>query len=1389
MSNNQAIIGELKKQIQKYLEEHQEDDVHELNNDDLKQSITINYPKLEEFNENLAQDLANSPEKWITNAKAALEDYDNTDIENPRILVQGYDRFNPAIQNLRDKHLGKLVQLDGTVSKSTGILPKADIAAFECQQCGAITRVKQPLDSDLEYPVVCSGDDCENRTERYFRINPSASDTINFRKIEIQEPPENTSGGQTPETETFTVKGKIADNVTAGDNVTATGIYRASDQGSTSIFRTYVKGVNIVPEEQEFEELEISDEDEKQIKELSQKPEIYDTLRDSIAPNLYDLVKEKEAILYQLFRGVRKTEMDGTNVRGDIHTLLVGDPGTGKSVYNVNKIILPDGRRKNIGDFVEQNLTKPRVDEDGDIYQRTDGRDLEVLAMDKDGEIEPRSVEAIWKKKPQDKAYKIQLADGRRLTSSKTHPIFTTDGNAHIKHIKAKDVKEGEFIAVPRNIDYKANLHLPSDDVYDVSNNSDPVSVPENWTEEIAEFLGLIIGEGNVSGNSITVKNKDERLIEVFEEGIKQFGLNTTPRREDKRDGICEVSKTSVNLVSFLEDLDESLLKNSRGKRVPSPIFSAPENIRKAFVRAYVDGEVHVDGAGRREFNVGSMSKDLLHDVQRLLDTFGIPSRVKTRSNKSTDEGESYRLRVTGQAFDKYVEEVGFVSERKQDTAEEITEDMDTYNSNVDIVPDVGGVIEETREMLGMTQHDFSMPRTNVHGVEYEGKNPNRETLQTMVDDMVQKLDVLRGVMEIDESVVDWETVDGFREFANISQSDITERMDLTQTGYGYHTRKNPRSRDQKTVQAFKSWKEIMDDQLHTAHENLIRLESLAWGDIRWEKVESIEEIECDDEWMYDLQIEETHNYIANGIMSHNSQLLRYASRLAPRGVMTSGQGVSEAGLCVGPDTEVTINGKSRVISNVVQEGIEEPVETPTAIEADGMDTISANYGDGIVSSEVSHLWRMPEQEGVRISLSDGKEVTISNNTPVISSYQNGNYEWRDGGDIEVGDQIGVLPQTDDLRSVDHGEITWSEVVDVEDVTTEMYDLTTTEGNFCANDVIVHNTAAAVRDSEFGGDDKWTLKAGALVLADQGLACVDEIDKMDASDRSSMHEGLEQQTISVAKAGINSTLKSRCTLLAAANPKDGRWNEFDPVPAQIDLEPALVSRFDMIFAPEDERTEERDTKLANHILSTNLRGQQLEAGEDPDDDTEEVEPEIAPDLFKKYVAYSRQNCNPVMTEEAMEFIKDFFVSIRAEGEEEGAIPVTARKIEGIVRISEAAARIQLSDRVQKEHAERARDIVMESLKDVGYDEEAGRFDVDMTETNQSTSQRNRRNTLVEVIEENQDEGEDGAPRDLIIEIMTEEYDFEEDKVEFDLRKMGRDGEQVYEPSNGEFAPL
>ncbi len=179
-------------------------------------------------------------------------------------------------------------------------------------------------------------------------------------------------------------------------------------------------------------------------------------------------------------------------------------------------------------------------------------------------------------------------------------------------------------------------------------------------------------------------------------------------------------------------------------------------------------------------------------------------------------------------------------------------------------------------------------------------------------------------------------------------------------------------------------------------------------------------------------------------------------------------------------------------------------------------------------------------------------------------------------------------------------------------------------------------TATAVKD-EFG-EGRWTLEAGALVLADMGVAAVDEMDKMEKGDRSALHEAMEQQSISVAKAGITATLKSRCALLGAANPKYGSFDMFGDLSDQINMPPSLLSRFDLIFIMTDQPEQKRDLAIAEHILKAHSTGELIAQHKKTPIPgcTEEyilqqltpVMPDIDPSLFRKYVAYAKRSCYP-----------------------------------------------------------------------------------------------------------------------------------------------------------------
>jgi replicative DNA helicase Mcm len=279
-------------------------------------------------------------------------------------------------------------------------------------------------------------------------------------------------------------------------------------------------------------------------------------------------------------------------------------------------------------------------------------------------------------------------------------------------------------------------------------------------------------------------------------------------------------------------------------------------------------------------------------------------------------------------------------------------------------------------------------------------------------------------------------------------------------------------------------------------------------------------------------------------------------------------------------------------------------------------------------------------------------------------------------------------------------------------------------------------TAAAVKDDFAGG--RWVLEAGMLVLADGGMAVIDELDKMSPDDRSAMHEALEQQTVSIAKAGITSTLNARCPVLAAANPKWGRFDTEKGVAEQIDLPPTLLSRFDVIFSIKDRPNQERDRRLAIGILASHREGEARVYA--PETMTSSTGAPFPPELLKKYIAYAKRTIRPVLSEPALAVLTDYYVSVRAQGEAPDApVPITARQLEALVRLSEAAAKARLSSEVGVEDAQRAVHIMQNFLKRVAMTE-GGKLDVDLVQSGVSHSQRERLDIVMRVMRELQDAG-------------------------------------------------
>ena len=248
------------------------------------------------------------------------------------------------------------------------------------------------------------------------------------------------------------------------------------------------------------------------------------------------------------------------------------------------------------------------------------------------------------------------------------------------------------------------------------------------------------------------------------------------------------------------------------------------------------------------------------------------------------------------------------------------------------------------------------------------------------------------------------------------------------------------------------------------------------------------------------------------------------------------------------------------------------------------------------------------------------------------------------------------------------------------------------------------------------------------------MACIDEFDKMEKNDRSAIHQAMEQQSISISKAGINATLQSQTAIIAAANPKFGRYNAFKSPGENINLPAPILSRFDLVFIVQDRPNVDSDSMIADFIINTHI-GANEDNNNDPVDSSQNVE--VLPvDMLRKYIRHARNTCSPKLTREAGEKIKAFYLDLRRQSEgENSAVAIVARYLEGLIRMSEAFAKMSLRDFVTVEDADKAIDLMDRSMREIGLDPVTGQLDVDRLITGTSQSEVQRLELLMNLIKE------------------------------------------------------
>ena len=306
-------------------------------------------------------------------------------------------------------------------------------------------------------------------------------------------------------------------------------------------------------------------------------------------------------------------------------------------------------------------------------------------------------------------------------------------------------------------------------------------------------------------------------------------------------------------------------------------------------------------------------------------------------------------------------------------------------------------------------------------------------------------------------------------------------------------------------------------------------------------------------------------------------------------------------------------------------------------------------------------------------------------------------------------------------------------------------------------------TAAAVKRP----NGMWMIMPGVVVLCNDGFVFIDELDKASPDDRSSLHEAMEQQTVSIAKAGMHMTFPARTAVFAAGNPQTGKWEMALSAAENVNLPPTLLSRFDVKWRILDVKDFNRDTNMAQHIL---------------EQFTETVDELFTKEYLRKYFAYINI-LKPKITTEASTELLTIYRTLREKSKDQEAVIIDTRQLEGLIRMSTAHAKCYFRETITVEDVRHAVRVYFESLKSFGFDPESGTVD---QSTFFSTAKMNKENSFWKVFESVDEEDKGGVLPESLIAKLSESPHYDEETARREVEKKHSRENKIYMNKEGRY---
>jgi len=563
-----------------------------------KNAIFVDFAKLAEYSNKLAEEILANPEENLRILEIAIEE--SGLITSARVRLSNLSKSHEIkVRNIRSKNINELIVVEGIIRQASDVRPQVVNAKFECPSCGTVLSVLQ-IEKKFREPSRCS---CGRRGG--FKL--ISKEMVDTQRLVIEEAPESLTGGEQPKRMNIFLKEDLVEplmeeKTTPGSRVKIIGVLKEvpvplQSGGLSTRFELALEANNVIPLEETFEELNINDEDERQILELSQDPKVFEKLTRSMIPSVWGYDEIKRCLILQLFGGVKKVHADGQKSRGDFHILLIGDPGVAKSAtlvfmsgispkgryvvgksasldYNEPLLIRKEGKQKfvKIGEFVD-NYYK-----NGSSGFLPCDEEIEALSLELDTlKLVWKPLRAIFRHKNKDKLLSFSLETGRKIRVTKDHSIFCIEEGA-IKCKPSQELKEGDYVVIPKTIPTN-NSELP---------------------EDVAKFLGYFIAEGHLYNNYGSYKiqftlNKNETDIASEINYISEKFLNKEAKISKHGENSIRVTiygkEPYTKMCSWLGNIAH---KRATEKGVPEIIMNSHTNARQSFFDSYILGDAGV---------------------------------------------------------------------------------------------------------------------------------------------------------------------------------------------------------------------------------------------------------------------------------------------------------------------------------------------------------------------------------------------------------------------------------------------------------------------------------------------------------------------------------------------------------------------------------------------------------------------------------------------------------------------------------------------------------------------------------------------------------------------------------------------------------------------------